>query len=64
MHSFHGDNVVIYHNGDYSGEVTICQDSVEIKMNASDLIDFVAGYVRYKKISELEQMSGKDLLLK
>ena len=64
MHSFHGDNVVIHHNGDYSGEVIIQQDNNEIRMNAGDLIDFVAGYVRKEKIRELEQMSSKELLIK
>lgn len=64
MHSFHGDNVVIHHNGDYSGECIIQQEGKEIRMNTSDLIDFVAAYVRNQKIEQLEQMDSKDLLLK
>jgi hypothetical protein len=64
MHSFHGENIVIHHNGDYSGECIICQEGKEIRMNTGDLIDFVAAYVRNQKIGQLEQMSSKDLLLK
>lgn len=64
MHSFHGDNVVIHHNGDYSGERIIQQEGKEIRMNTSDLIDFVAEYVRSQKIGQLEQIDNKDLLLK
>ncbi len=64
MHSFHGDNVVIHHNGDYSGECIIRQENQEIRMNTSDLLDFVAEYVRSQKIGQLEQMSSEDLLLK
>jgi hypothetical protein len=62
MHSFHGDNVVIHHNSDYSGEVIICQDDKEIRMNAGDLIDFVAEYVRREKIKKLETSDSKTIL--
>lgn len=64
MHSFHGDNVVIHHNGDYSGEVIICQEGKEIRMNAGDLIDFIAEYVRREKIKQLEMSDNKTILFK
>ena len=63
MHSFDGKSVTIHYNGDYSGEAIIQQEEKEIRVDVSDLIDFIAGYVRNKRIEELEGMSSDGLLL-
>jgi len=64
MHSFHGTNYNFHYNGDYSGEVII-QDKItgeQIRVESEDIFEFVAGYVRSKRISEIEDMEWKDLL--
>jgi hypothetical protein len=68
MHSFHGESVNIHFNGDYSGDVVINNkkdgdEYKEITVDIKDIFDFVAGYIRSEKISKLEEMESKDILL-
>jgi hypothetical protein len=52
------------HNGDYSGEVEIQHSDQEaVWVPFSDLLQFVADYVRQEKIAKLEQASGREVLL-
>jgi hypothetical protein len=64
MHSQKHGGLQFTHNGDYSGEVEInnLDENVVMTVDMQDLLDFVAEYVRSKRISELEQMSTKKLL--
>ena len=54
----------MHYNGDFSGEVTICNknDNTEVHVDAQDLIDFIAEYVRSKRISRLENMGSDEIL--
>lgn len=64
MHSFNGKSCTMHYNGDFSGEVTICNknDNTEVHVDAQDLINFVAEYVRSKKVSQLENMNSNEIL--
>lgn len=48
MHTFEGKNCRIHYNGDMSGEVYICDKNTdkELKVDAQDILDFVADYIR------------------
>lgn len=72
MHTFKGTNgTVILHDGDYGGSVKILADNEQIvpyddrcahiTIDAADIIEFVAEYVRSQKISELEDMSAPEI---
>ena len=72
MHSSRlSKNVVILHNGDYSGEVIIRklrndgnrdENVGEIVLQFEDLLEFVCSYVRSEKISKLEQATPEEIL--
>lgn len=64
MHTFKGDKVNIFYNGDYSGEIEIVnKDSRErLKIDFEEILEFVSEYVRNKKIEEIENMDYKDIL--
>ena len=64
MHSFNGGSCIIHYDGDFDGEVIICNknDNTEIRIDIHDLINFVSEYVRNKKISQLENMSTNEVL--
>lgn len=64
MHSFNGKSCTIHYNGDFSGEVIICNknDHTEMRVDSQDLINFVAEYVRSKKVSQLENMNSDEIL--
>ena len=72
MHSSRlSKNVVILHNGDYSGEVIIRklrndgnrdENVGEIVLQLEDLLEFVCSYVRSEKISKLEQATPEEIL--
>lgn len=65
MHTFKGKSCSIFHNSDLSGNVKIVtgvygENSLEVL--GEDLLDFVANFVRDKRISDLEQASTDDIL--
>lgn len=64
MHSFNGKSCAIHYNGDFSGEVIICNknDNTEMRVESDDLINFVAEYVRSKRVRRLENMDSDDIL--
>jgi len=67
MHTFtpcgsNVDQVLIHHNGDYSGDVIVRTEKGEVTLPAWVLIEFVAEYVRGRKISAVEDMSVDQLL--
>lgn len=63
MHSFNGKSCTIHYNGDFSGEVIVCNknDNTEVHVDTQDLIDFVAEYVRSKKVDRLENMNSDEI---
>lgn len=64
MHTFEGKSCRIHHNSDMSGEVHICDknSNKELVVEAQDILDFVADYIRSKRIGKLEQMSTENIL--
>ena len=64
MHIFEGKSCRIHHNSDMSGEVHICDKNSgkELVIDAQDILDFVADYVRTQRIGMLEQMSTENIL--
>lgn len=64
MHTFEGKSCRIHHNSDMSGEVHICDkySDKELVIDAQDILDFVADYVRSERIGMLEQMSTESIL--
>ena len=64
MHTFEGKSCRIHHNNDISGEVHICDKNSdkELVIDAHDILDFVADYVRSERIGMLEQMSTDSIL--
>lgn len=64
MHTFDGKTCRIHYNSDMSGEVHICDKITdkELKVEAQDILDFVAEYVRSQRIGTLEQMSTENIL--
>lgn len=65
MHTFNGNSCRIHYNSDMSGEICI-SDKVsdkEITVNAQDILDFVANYVRNKRIARLERMETETILM-
>lgn len=65
MHSFHGKSVNIHYDADIkSGECIIInkENGEEIRVLGSDLLDFVAAYVRQQKIAKIENADTIDIL--
>lgn len=64
MHTFEGKSIRIFHHGDYLGNGSIIDKNTgtEIKVDMEDLLNYVAEYIRSKRISEIEQMGFKELL--
>lgn len=64
MHTFNGNSCNIHYNSDFSGEAIIYNknDNTEICVDSQDLINFVAEYVRSKKVSQLENMDSDEIL--
>ena len=64
MHTFDGKSCKIHYNSDMSGEVNICDKITdkELIVEAQDILDFVADYIRNEKIGMLEQMSTDNIL--
>jgi hypothetical protein len=67
MHTFRNQYVEIIHNGDYSGDVFIrkLQTGVdsELAVPFDSLKEFIAAYVRNRKISALEDETDADRIL-
>lgn len=67
MHSTKIDDLIFHHEGDYYGDVEITDaisgESVCV-LPFETLKRFVAGYVKQKRISALEDASADELLLK
>lgn len=65
MHSFYGKSVNIHYDSDVaSGECIIVnkESEEEFRVSGSDLLDFVAEYVKYKRILELESANTAKIL--
>lgn len=65
MHSFHGKSVNIHYDADIkTGECIVINKETgeEIRVLGSDLLDFVAGYVRQQKIAKIESAGTIDIL--
>lgn len=59
MHTFEASAVRFHHNGDFSGDVIICEEATgnEFRVPFEDMKKFVAEYVRCEKIARIEQTS-------
>lgn len=65
MHSFHGKSVNIHYDADVkTGECVIInkENGQEIRVLGSDLLDFVAGYVKEQKIANVKSAGTTDVL--
>ncbi|MFW6030482.1 MAG: hypothetical protein ACOCRO_09550 [Halanaerobiales bacterium] len=62
MHTYEGKSATFHYNSELYGSVSIIKENQEVKVSGKDLLDFVAEYVRSKKIEQLEQMTSKELL--
>lgn len=64
MHTFNGGSCIIHYDGDFSGEAIICNknNNTEVRVDTQDLIDFIAEYVRNKKVGRLENMNSDEIL--
>ena len=65
MHSFHGKSVNIHYDTDVrTGEciITNKENGQEIRVLGSDLLNFVAEYVREQKIVKIESAGTTDIL--
>ena len=64
MHTFNGESCTIHYNSDMSGEVIINSKTINkaIEIEAKDILDFVADYIRREKISTFENMSTTEIL--
>ena len=64
MHTFDGKQVRIHYNSDMSGDCFIVNKETgqRVDVSCEDILDFVANYVRNRKIEILEQMGTDDVL--
>lgn len=64
MHTFEGKSCRIHHNSDMSGKIHICDKNSDkqLDVDAQDVLDFVANYIRTERIEMLEQMSTESIL--
>ncbi len=65
MHSFHGKSVNIHYDADVkTGKCVIINKETgqEIRVLGSDLLDFVAEYIREQKIIKIENTGTTDIL--
>jgi len=54
---------VFNHNGDFSGDAIVSIGGISVTVPIDDLLEFVAEFVRYRKIQQLEEASAEMLLL-
>lgn len=63
MHTFESNNGTKFnHNGDFSGDVTICTSEQTFKISCESLFEFVSEFVKQEKISKIEKASYSELL--
>lgn len=64
MHTYKGKTLIINHDGDYKGECYIIdkETKTQIKVSCEDLLEFVAEYIRSKRIAKIENMDTDELL--
>ena len=62
MITFECENSIFHYNSDMSGKVIIISVGNEIEINGKDILDFVANYVRDRKISMLESEDTNKIL--
>lgn len=64
MHTFRGKSCKIFFNADMSGNINIIEDLTDeqIVVEADDILEFVAEYIRSKQISEIEQRDWKEFI--
>ena len=63
MHIFKGKSCTIFYNGDYTGDVMLTKiRGATVSIDCYDLLEFVAEYVRQRRISEIESVAVMDLL--
>ena len=64
MHTFKGKKTTIHYNSDMSGDCIIFNKETEqeVVVPCEDILEFVADYVRSRKIGKLEQMDSKEIL--
>lgn len=64
MHTFTGRKSLFQANSDLSGDCYIVETETGrgIDVPCDDILDFVAEYIRSRRIGEIEQMSTKDIL--
>lgn len=64
MHTFDGKQARIHYNLDMSGDCFIInkETNQRIDVPCEDILDFVANYVKNRKIDKLEQMETIDVL--
>ena len=65
MHTYNGNSCRIHYNSDMSGEVCINSKTSdkEITVDAQDILDFVANYMRSKRIEKNEKMETETILM-
>ena len=64
MHNYNWKSCSIIYNSDMSGD-TVIVDKVNgksVSISGYDILDFVASYIRDKKVSALENMSTDEIL--
>ena len=57
-----GKGTVFVHNGDFSGDVTVNSGASSLVVPNEDILEFVAEYIRLKRIAQLESMPWQRLL--
>lgn len=67
MHTFKGDEAIFIYNSDLSGDVEITMrpgklNQARLNVPGSDLLSFVANYLRHKMIDRIEGMSDEEIL--
>lgn len=64
MHNYNGKSCSIIYNSDMSGDTVIVdkENGKSVSISGYDILDFVASYIRDKKVSALENMSTDEIL--
>lgn len=64
MHTFEGKGCRIHYNSDMSGGIHICDKNINKRLvvEAQDILDFVADYVKNQKINALEWATTEEIL--
>ena len=64
MHTYNGKSCSIIYNSDMSADTVIVdkENGKSVSISGYDILDFVASFIRDKKVSELENMSTDEIL--